>query len=966
MKTTLLFALLTTGSVALAQQPNAVFWYEDQRWADSVLKTMTLDQKIGQLYMVAAYSNKDEKHLRELRNLVDRYHIGGLIFFQGTPSKQVEMTNTLQSISKIPLMIAMDAEWGPSMRLKMLESLPWAMTIGATDDTLVAFEVGREIARQCRRLGVHINFGPVADINTNPKNPIIGARSFGEDADLVIRMSTSYVHGLQRLRVLACAKHFPGHGDTKDDSHLTLPQVEHPFDRLQQIELRPFKALTSAGVGSVMIAHLNVPALDASGLPSSLSGRITSDLLIRDIGFDGLIFTDAMNMKGVATYKGQEYTDLMAVLAGADVVLMSQDVVAGISAIKKAVESGRLPVDVLNLKVRKILQAKYWMGLHTYNPIDPGRIDLDLKSSEVENLRFRTAEKSITLLVNKARTLPILPPYPKSVMVLSAGRLDSLFLHHLKISIPITHQVFDSNKTLEVLNNLWKHDYLFVITSPQGDNPWTRYMVPQSLRKLINLASLQTKVVYIHMGNPYDLSAFGELRYASAALVAYQNNRETGLAVINTLFGHTPMRGKLPVSILPDFPQGYGIQTPEFPVLGFATPNLCGFNQQILSGIDKLALDGIAQGAYPGCQILVARDGKVSYYKAFGRHTYESSSVPVMLDHLYDLASVTKIAASVPAIMYLVQTGKINLDDRLGDHFPAARGTNKENLSIRDILTHRAGLQPWIPFYQSTLSKGYFKPGVYASSKSYEYPYQVADSIYIHRQYKDTILRKILESGLQEYGKYKYSDLGYYLLKEVVESHLNEPLDAWLARMIYHPIGAERLLFNPLRKFSRSEIVPTELDHAFRLQLIHGYVHDQGAAMLGGVAGHAGLFGNAYDLAKLMQLYLFQGRYAQIEVFDSLVVNEFIRCQFCMEGNRRGIGFDKPQLSGDGPTCGCLSMESFGHSGFTGTLAWADPTEKIVYIFLSNRVYPDAGNEKLLKHAYRTRIQQLIYDALVN
>lgn len=965
MKTILLLTIIVAGSLVKAQQPKAVFWYEDQRWADSILKTMTTDQKIGQLYMVAAYSNRDEKHMRDLRNLVERYHIGGLIFFQGSPSKQVEMTNQLQGVSKIPLMIAMDAEWGPSMRLKTLESLPWAMTIGATDDTLVAFDVGREIARQCRRLGVHINFGPVADINTNPKNPIINARSFGEDADLIIRMATSYVHGQQRLRVLACAKHFPGHGDTKDDSHLTLPKVEHPLERLQQIELRPFKALTEAGVGSIMIAHLNVPTIDASGTPSSLSKRITNDLLIHEMGFDGLIFTDALNMKGVAGFKGQEHTDLMALLAGADIILMSDDVAGGISSIKKALDSGKLTIDQLNLKVKKILQAKYWMGLNQIKPIDLNNLEHDLNSNEVKNIRFQTAEKSITLLVNKARTLPILPPYPKSVLALSVGQADSLFLHHLNIIFPTKHESFDSTKTLEILNTLWKHDYLFVITSPKSNTPWARFSISQSLKKLINLASLQTKVVLIHMGNPYDLIAFEEIRYTSAALVAYQNNRETGLAVINTLLGHTAARGRLPVSILPDFPQGYGIQTPAFPVLGFSTANLSGFNQQVLSAIDKLALDGISQGAYPGCQILVSRNGKIAYYKAFGNQTYGSTSTPVMLEHLYDLASITKIAASVPAVMYLVQSGKLNLDDKLGDHLPIAKGTNKENLIIRDILTHRAGLQAWIPFYQSTIIKGIPKPSVYSTSKTYEYPYQVAEGMYIHRQYKDTILTKILESSLHDHGKYLYSDLGYYILKELIENHLNESLDSWLTRTIYQPIGAERLLFNPLNKFDKREIVPTELDQNYRHQLIHGYVHDQGAAMLGGVSGHAGLFGNAFDLAKLMQVYVNQGRYAHLEIFDSLIINEFIRCQFCAEGNRRGIGFDKPQLSGQGPTCGCLSMESFGHSGFTGTLAWADPAEKIVYIFLSNRVYPDAGNEKLLKYAYRTRIQQIIYDALM-
>ncbi|MFN4300077.1 MAG: glycoside hydrolase family 3 N-terminal domain-containing protein [Thermaurantimonas sp.] len=964
MKKTLALLIFST-QLLLAQQPKAVFWYEDQRWADSVLKTMTLEQKIGQLYMVAAYSNRDDKHLRELKNLVEKYHIGGLIFFQGAPVKQAEMTNTLQSVAKIPLMIAMDAEWGPAMRLKTLENLPWAMTIGATADTLMAFEVGREIARQCRRLGVHINFGPVVDINTNPKNPIINARSFGEDPDLVGRMAKAYANGQQRLRVLACAKHFPGHGDTKDDSHLTLPTVDHSLQRLQQIELKPFKVLFDAGVGSVMVAHLNVTSLDDSGTPSSLSEKISSDLLVKELKFDGLIFTDALNMKGASSYKGKEHIDVLAIAAGADVVLMSEDVPGGITAIKKALDSGKITFEQLDRKVLKILQAKYWMGLHQLKPIQTDQLEKDLTTNETENIRFRIAEKSLTLLVNKERALPILPPYPKSVMAVSLGKADSLLLHLLNIYVPTTHLEFDSTRMLEILNNLWQHDYLFIIASPVSNSPWVRFRYSESLKKLINLASLQTKVVLLHLGNPYDLMNVEEIRYTAATVVSYQNYRETSLAVVNTLFGHSSFQGQLPVSILPNFPAGYGIKTPSFPVLGFATPNLAGFNQQILLNIDKIAQDGIALGAYPGCQILVARNGKVVYHKAFGKQTYAAGSSTVQLHHLYDLASITKIAAAVPALMYLVETGKLDLEGSIGQYYPPARGTNKENLILRDILTHRAGLQAWIPFYQSTVTKTGYKTGIYSRTQSLEYPYQVADSLYIHKNYRDTIRKRILESPLGEYGKYVYSDLGYYMLKDIIENQLNQPFDQWLYTNIYSKIGANTLIFNPLKKFSRSEIAPTENDQTFRNQLVHGYVHDQGAAMLGGISGHAGLFGNAFDLAKLMQLYVNYGRYAQSQIFDSLVISEFIRCQFCAEGNRRGIGFDKPQLSGQGPTCGCLSFESFGHTGFTGTLAWADPSEKIVYIFLSNRVHPDASNEKLLKNAYRTRIQQVIYDALV-
>lgn len=949
---------------AKAQHPKAVFWYEDQRWADSVLSTMSLEQKIGQLYMVAAYSNKDEKHFKELRQMIEKYHIGGLIFFQGTPVKQVEMTNALQQISKIPLMVAMDAEWGAAMRLKTLSELPWAMTIGATADTLIAFEVGREIARQCRRLGVHINFGPVADLNTNPYNPIINARSFGEDPAQVAMLAQAYAHGQQRLRILACAKHFPGHGDTKDDSHLTLPTVIQSADRIKSTELSPFVQLANAGIGSIMVAHLNIPSLDDSGTPSSLSTKVINDLLIKQMGFDGLVFTDALNMKGATSARLRENIDLTALLAGVDVLLMSENVPAGVAAIKAAIESGKLPQEVLNQKVKKILQAKYWMGLHDYKPVPTEQLDQDLNSKEIDNIRFKTAIKANTLLINRGKTLPILPPYKGKALMLTSGEPDSVMLTYFNTILPTEVKQFDSSSTLYILNTLWRYEYVFILTAPSGKNPWVKFKVPESLNRFITLASLQNPVIWIHMGNPYDLMNNEALKHTSAVVVTYQNNLETGMALLNQVFGHSSFSGTLPVRILPDFPVGYGLQTPSYPVIGFATPNIAGFNQSLLYSIDKIALDGIGYGAYPGCQVLVARNGQIVYYKTFGNLTYSKGSPPVSPETLYDLASVTKIAASVPAIMHLVQNGKISLDGKIGDYLPQSRGTNKEHLAIRDILTHRAGLQAWIPFYQATVSQKVWRPGVYSTVRTFEYPYQVADSMFISRNYKDTILKKIFESPLGEHGKYLYSDLGYYLLKEIFEQTSNQTLDQWLYANVYQKIGANTLSFNPLTKFDRHRIAPTEWDQSFRNQLIQGYVHDQGAAMLGGVAGHAGLFGNAVDLARMMLLYTNGGIYANHQIFDSLMIKEFIRCQYCAEGNRRGIGFDKPQLSGQGPTCGCLSFESFGHTGFTGTLAWADPEEKIVYIFLSNRVHPDATNEKLLRGAYRTRIQQVIYDAL--
>ncbi len=948
----------------IGQAQNSVIYQSDAAWVQQKLDSMTMDEKIGQLFMVAAYSNKGPAHQQQILKLIQEEHIGSLIFMQGTPAKQAELTNLYQAKAKIPLMIAMDAEWGLSMRLDEVFKFPWPITIGAIQDTLWAFEYGKAMAQHCRSLGVHINFAPVVDINTNPLNPIIGARSFGENPEKVTAMSAAFMRGLQSEKVLACAKHFPGHGDTDSDSHKTLPTVAHDRARLEQVELYPYKSLTKSGLGGVMVAHLNVPALDASGKPSSLS-KPTLDLLEKELGFDGLKFTDALNMQGVARDYPPGMVDLEALKAGNDVLVFSQDVKLAKTKIKEALSSGLIDTAEVERRVAKILSAKHWMGLSQKQYIEPSLLPGQLLRERDRVLNRNLFAKASTLLINKNKTLPIKKLAGIKVACVTGGtEVGTAFASTLKKYTQVDHFSFNAAQEEQIIASLADYDYVILGWYTSNANPWKSYKINSQLKRFSKRVALQNKVVLSLFANPYALLDFPEARESEALLVAYQNHPDAESVAAQIIFGALGAEGRLPVSAGEPFEVGFGLNTQAIGRLGYHYPGAVGLDPIKLGEIDKLVEEAMAQKATPGAQVLVARKGQVVYHKNYGYTSYDKKE-PIESHHIYDLASVTKISVSVPLLMKLVEEGKINLDQTLGHYLPEVRGSNKEKLVLREILAHQAGLKPWIPFYLETLDQGRFKEGYYHKHRDFNFPNVVSEGVYSQRYMKDTIFKRILDSDLLPSKKYKYSDLGYYLFMELIEKMEGKSIDILIHDYLYKPMGANTMVYHPLEVFPQDHIVPTEDDKLFRGSLLRGYVHDQGAALLGGIAGHAGLFGSANDLAKLMQMYMQKGEYAGLRYFDSVTVNEFIRCQYCQQQNRRGIGFDKPQLEGPGPTCGCVSDKSFGHSGFTGTLAWADPEEEIVYIFLSNRVNPDANNRKLLSLSTRTKIQEVIYDAII-
>ncbi|MCR9153573.1 MAG: serine hydrolase [Bacteroidetes bacterium] len=957
--------LLTLLFCFSAQAQNAVIYQADTNWVNQKMDSMTMEEKIGQLFMVAAYSNKGKAHEQKILKLIKEEQIGGLIFFQGSPEQQAWLTNAYQQQAKTPLMIAMDAEWGLAMRLPNTFKFPWPITLGAIQDTVLAYEYGKAIGEHCRALGIHINFAPVVDINTNPKNPIIGARSFGEDPEKVSEIAAAVMRGMQSVNVLAVAKHFPGHGDTDADSHKTLPTVSASMDRLEEVELYPYRQLSKSGLGGVIVAHLNVPAIDPSGKPTSLS-KPAFDLLRNDIGFDGLTFTDALNMQGVARDYAPGLVDLESIKAGNDVLVLSQDVKLAKSKIIEALKDGSIDTADIEASVARILAAKYWFGLQQKEHIESTLLDSRLNRESDQILNRNIYAEASTLLINKNKTVPLKDLANAKIACVGAGtEVSPHFGKMLKKYSQVEYFEYSEEQEESIIAALADYDYVILGVYTSNANPWKSYKVSSSVRRFTRRIGLQNKLIISVFANPYSLINYPEAQSAEALLMAYQNNVDAESVAAQIIFGALGAKGRLPVSAGEPFEVGFGLNTEAIGRLGYHYPGAVGLDRETLQGIDRIVEEAINQGATPGAQVLVARKGQVIYNKNFG-YIDSKKKTEVLSEHIYDLASITKISVTVPLLMSLVERGKINLDKTLGHYLPEAKGTNKEKLVLREILAHQSGLKPWIPFYTETLDQGKYKPGYYGKQRDFNHPNVVSEGLYSQRYMRDTILKRILDSDLRTSKDYKYSDLGYYLFMQIIERIEGKPLNELIDERLFGPLGANTMVYRPLETYPQELIVPTEDDKLFRRSLIRGYVHDQGAALLGGVAGHAGLFSTANDLAKLMQMYMQKGEYAGVRYFDSVTVNEFIRCQYCQTKNRRGIGFDKPQLEGPGPTCGCVSDKSFGHSGFTGTLAWADPEEQIIYIFLSNRVHPDAGNKKLLSLSTRTNIQEVIYNAIKN
>ncbi|WP_163717158.1 glycoside hydrolase family 3 N-terminal domain-containing protein [Mangrovibacterium lignilyticum] len=944
-------------------------------WVDSLIDHMSLDEKIGQLFIVQAYSTEGKTAdavLADIRN----HQVGGIIFMQGTAPRQVELTNQFQEASKIPLLIAIDGEWGPAFRLKDTPRYPVQMALGAIQEDSLIYQMGREIGTQFRRMGVHINFAPVSDVNNNPNNPVINYRSFGENPENVAKKAWLYAKGMQDVGLLAVAKHFPGHGDTNVDSHIGLPVIKHDKSRLDQVEMYPFKELIQEGIGGVMTAHIQVPALEPDPkLPASLSPAIIQKKLINEFGFGGIVFTDAMNMQGVTKLHSPGEAAVLALKAGNDMLEIVPDLSEAILEVTKAVRKNQISEKAIDLHCRKILALKKWMELDSLKTVDPVNIQEDLNKPGYELTRRLLHEQSMTVLINRDNMMPLQKLDTLQVAVVSFGKTSTtafqkMAARYMTVDLFNLRKEASADEINQLINQLKPYNLVICGIHNLNLSPIKNYGTTTGMSELIQKLK-DKKLILSVFGNPYALDKIKNIETADGLLLSYQENSITEELSAQAIFGSIKANGKLPVNVNAYFRLNDGLNLKKIDRLKYTIPEEVKISSTYLEHrIDSVVMLGIERQAYPGCQVLIAVDGKVILNKAYGYHTYDDQE-PVLESDVYDIASITKITGPTPALIKLYDEKKFKLDMPFSFYWPPFRGTDKEKMTSRQILSHQARLKPWIPFWQNELkNNGNLRSAVFRETPDNDFNIRVSSHLYMDHHNINRMYNEIKDSPLLSRSKYTYSDLGFLIFPKIIQELANQDYESYLAQNFYLPLGASNITYNAYKHFPQKRIVPTEQDDSFRHELLQGYVHDEGASMLGGVSGNAGIFSNANDLAKLMEMYLQFGHYGGIRYLDSTSIAEFTRVQYPKNDNRRGLGFDKPYIDNYKNTLENAfpavdaSPESFGHTGFTGTFVWMDPKYNILFIFLSNRVYPTRNNNKLSRLNIRPAMHQVVYDAL--
>lgn len=934
-------------------------------WADSVANTLTPEQKIAQLMIIRAHSNLGQDHIDQVTNLIKKYNVGGLCFFQGGPVRQATLTNYYQNIAKTPLMIAIDGEWGLGMRLDSVINFPRQLMMGSVADAQLVYQFGKAVGQQCKRMGIQVNYAPDVDVNNNPNNPVINDRSFGEDKHKVALFGIQYMKGMQDMGVMACAKHFPGHGDVAVDSHFDLPVINKSRAQLDSLELSPFRELIKAGVGSMMMAHLYIPAIDSTtNQATSLSKKNVTDLLRNELGYNGLTFTDALEMKGVAKFYPAGEAAVQSLIAGNDMLCLPGDVANSIQKIMEAIVSGKLTQADIDTKLKKVLISKYHLGLHTNTPIALDNLAEDLNAA-TNVIKQKISQQALTLLrLENKKLLPLLTKKKIIYVGIGINQMNAFAAelkenYHAKI---LLMDYKDSTSLKNILKKIkGKKKTIIVGLHNYNRRPANNFGLSKDAVTLLQAVEQKKNAIVFSFGNPY---AIKNCCNAQNLIACYEDDAFTQLAAVALLQGKINATGKLPVTVCEQLPFGTGITTKAN--FSYTTPESVGLNSTKLNAIDTIANNAIANGAMPGCVVLVAKNGKVAFHKSYGYTNFDKQQLTTP-DMVYDLASVTKISATTIAVMKLYEENKIDLDKSLGDYLSWTKGTDKAPLKIKDILLHQAGLTPFIPFYKEVIdNNGIPKKDFFATSYSINFPMRVAENLYLRKDYQDTLYQRILSSKLSAPNKYIYSDNDFIFLGKIVESLTGMGLQEYVREQFYLPMQMMSTTFSPREHYTTELIAPSELEKNFRNQLLRGDVHDEGAAMFGGVAGHAGLFSNAYDLATLYQMLLNGGTMNGIPFLRPSTIQKFTSYQ--TDESRRGLGFDKPEK--DNTTrkepypSKSVSAETFGHTGFTGTCVWVDPKEELIYIFLSNRVTPTRANNKLGQLNVRPNIQEAIYHAL--
>lgn len=953
---------------------------ECREWVESRLAAMTLKEKIGQLFIHTVAPQDTRQNRQNISNAVKEYKVGGLLFSGGRPVEQVTLTNYAQEMAEVPLLITFDGEWGLAMRLKGTTAFPRNRVLGCIQDNQLLYEYGKEVAAQCREIGVHVNFAPVADVDNNPQNPVINTRSFGGNPENVAEKVIAYSHGLEDGGVLSVSKHFPGHGDTNVDSHKALPVLNFSRERLDSVELYPFRKAVEAGLGGVMVGHLEVPGLSAK--PASLSPEVIG-ILQKEFGFKGLVFTDALEMKGVSD---QREVCARALAAGNDMLLAPRNLKRELDGVLNAIKRGELTEKQITEKCRKVLTFKYVLGLNRKQFVQLSGLEKRLSRPDILRLKKRLLQAAVTVASNDGGILP-LDMNLKRTALLNVGQTSdgNVFTRHLQRFMSVTSIQAHPDSIASLRKKLSAYERVIVAIHTQKDAAY---------QSLFNTLADRMPLVYVYLTPLTRMYQKGEAwRKAAAVVLAHSGEAVAQEYAADVLLGREQAKGRISVEVKGYLRPGDGV-TPGCDRGKNYRPDDYGMNASVLTRIDEIAREGIRAKAYPGCQILILKDGVPVYDKCFGTFTYEDSR-SVTPDDLYDIASLTKTTATLLAVMKLYDEGKFGLTDRIAKYVPELQGSKKERITIEELLMHQSGLPGSWPFYREAINdssytgtffKGRmdtahrlrvdrnlyvvnafrYKEEYVAAETSENYPLQLADSLYLSPRFPKRILGLIASDTVPlRDRRYRYSCLNFVLLKQMVENLSGMPMDRFLEQEFYQPMGMTHTLYRPLSRFKKEQIVPTvKVDYLRNRKLLQGYVHDEIAAFMGGVSGNAGLFSNARDVAKVCQLLVDGGQFDGKRYISAETCRLFLTKTSRI--SRRGLGFDRPEsVSGKGPCADEAPKEVVGHTGFTGTCAWADPKNRLVFVFLSNRIYPHPFDHKsLMTLNIRPRIQQVMYQAL--
>ena len=937
------------------------------------MERLSLDEKIAQLMMITVYPTQNDASKAAAIQKIKALKPGGILVMQGTPVKTATWVNEFQKASELPLLVAIDGEWGPAMRIDSIVEYPYAQAIGAVQDTTLIYQMGKEFGEQMKMLGIHMNFAPLADINTNPANPVINFRSYGEDKHNVADKAWMVAKGMQDAGVIPVAKHFPGHGDTKSDSHKTLPLIPHSKSRIDEVEAYPFRYLSERGISGIMTGHLNVPAIDRSGTTSSLSKKVVTDYLKNEIGYSGFVVTDAINMKGVEAAFGR--AEVEALIAGNDMIEFVPDLEMAVKAVKTAILKNEITEAEIDDKCRTVLALKYFAGLNEYHPASTKNLTTDLNSSHFEVTQRKLIKGSLTVLANDD-ILPVENLEKQKIATLIIGSSEkTAFQKMLSNYTAVEHFVLteDAGEQDWAKLRMKLANYNLVIAGVHGISTYppgkygTNEIEHRAVEDLVN----ENNTIVAFFGNAYALKFFNNIHHAKGLVLAYQDTRLAQELAAQLIFGGVGANGKLPVSVDTRFKAGDGLQVKSNRSFSYTIPEEAGIDSKKLLKVDSIAKAGVKEKAYPGCQVLIAKDGQVIYHKCFGYLTYNKIR-PVQKNQLYDWASVTKVTGPLPAIMKLVDEKKIDLDTPISRYWPEFNGSNKEKLILREVLAHQARLEPYIAYWRGAVNeKGELDRKIFRHEPSEHFSVRVSEKLYMNPDYYSVMMDTLIRSKLLPRKKYTYSGLSFYLYPRIIENLTGNDYENYVKQNFYRPLGAYTITYNPYKHFPLKRIVPTEIDDFFRQEALCGFVHDEGAAMMAGISGNAGLFGTTNDLAKLFEMYLQKGYYGGRRYISEKTIDEFTRIQYPENENRRGLGFDKPLIDNneneleDAYPAISASTKSFGHSGFTGTFAWADPENNLLFIFMSNRVYPTRENQRLYELNIRTEMHQAIYDSIV-